>query len=48
MINATSIILNKLKEKAKEYLLKKVKKNSNDIFLLNFKNNEKYINVPVL
>ena len=41
-------MLNKLKDKAKEHLLKKTKKNSNDMFLLNLKNNEKFITVPIL
>ena len=48
MINISEVTLNKLKEKAKEHLLKKIKKNSNDIFLLNLQNNDKYITVPIL
>ena len=41
-------MVQKLKEKAKEHLLKKIKKNANDMFLLNFQNNDKCITVPIL
>lgn len=48
MINVSKVVLDKLKEKAKEHLLNKGKKNSNAMFLLNFKNNDKYITVPAI
>ena len=48
MMNVSKVILDKLKEKAKEHLLKKGKPNSNAMFLLNFKNYDKYITIPVI
>ena len=48
MFNVSKVVINKLKEKARELLLNKAKTNSNDLFLLNFKNYDKYITIPIL